>query len=130
MPIRRPRAAEPRRRRPGRPPTARTYLVSALELHLGRLLTAWRRLEIGLLLEAAERGHDAAGEQPEPGVVVAHGLVEAHALDGDAILGALELALQGEEVLVGLELGIPLDGDEQPAQGAAQLGLRVLELLE
>src|SRR5690349_20944165 len=101
-----------------------------LELHLGGFLGAGGGLEVGLLLEAAQRGHQAPGEEPDPGVVVAYRLAVAHALDRDAVLGSLELALQREEVLVGLELRIALDGDQQPAQRATQLGLRLLELLE
>src|SRR6266542_3872610 len=112
------------------PSAGRTRAEDALELHLGRLLATGRGLEEGLLLEAAEGGDHAAGIKLEPRVVVAHRLVEAHALHRDPVLGALELALQLEEVLVGLELGIALDGDEEPAQRAAQLGLRLLELLE
>src|SRR5258706_15463524 len=90
----------------------------ALELHLGRLLAAGRRLEEGLVLEAAEGGDEAAGEEAQPRVVVAHRLVEAHALHRDAVLRALELALEREEVLVGLEIGIALDRDEQAAERA------------
>ena len=38
--------------------------------------------------------------------------------------------LQGEEVLVGLQLRIALDRDEQPPERAGELVLRVLEFLE
>src|SRR5215470_10898523 len=101
-----------------------------LELHLGGFLAARRRLEVGFLLEAADGRDQAAREQPDPGVVVAHRLAVAHALDRDAVLGALELALERQEILVGFELGIALDGDEQPPECAAQLGLGLLELLK
>src|SRR5262249_53912258 len=101
-----------------------------LELHLGGFLAARRRLEVGLLLEAANGRDQAAREQADPGVVVAHRLAVAHALDRDAVLGALQLALERQEVLVGLELGIALDGDEQAAERAAQLGLGLLEFLK
>src|SRR5262245_9953926 len=76
----------------------------ALELHLGRGLAPRRRLEVRLVLEASERRDDAGGEEADPCVVVAHRLVVAAALDGDAILGAFELALQRQEVLVRLEV--------------------------
>src|SRR5882672_4656497 len=93
--------------------------VGALELHLRHLLAARRRLEESLLLEATNARHHARREKAEPRVVILHGLVEAHPLDGDAILRALELALQGEKVLVALELGIALHGHEQPRQRSA-----------
>src|SRR6266508_4206438 len=102
----------------------------ALELHLRRLLAAGRRLEEGLLLEAANARDEAGRKETKPGVVVPHGLVEAHALDGDAVLRSLELALEREEVLVALELGVALDRDQQSRERPAQLVLRVLELLE
>src|SRR5947209_1282840 len=95
-------------------------LAGTLELHLRHLLATWRRLEESLLLEAANACHDAPREEAEPRVVVLHGLVEAHALDGDAVLRALELALESQEVLVALELGIPLHRHEQPREGSAQ----------
>src|SRR5712692_8545557 len=105
-------------------------LGGTLELHLRHLLAAWRRLEESLLLEATNARHHARREEAEPGVVVLHGLVEAHPLDGDAVLRSLELALQREEVLVALELWIALHGHEQPRQRSAELILRVLEFLE
>src|SRR5882724_6630480 len=72
----------------------------ALELHLRHLLAARRRLEESLLLEAANPRHDTPREEAEAGIVVFHGLVEAHPLDGDAIFRTLELALERQEVLV------------------------------
>src|SRR5215470_10217197 len=109
---------------------ALALFLSLLELHLRRRLAARRGLEEGLLLEAAQGGDEARREDAHAEVVVAHRLVEALPLHGDAVLRALELALQGEEVLVALELGIALHGDEQAGEGAPQLVLRVLELLE
>src|SRR5262249_7533834 len=64
------------------------------------------------------------------------GVVDAHRLDvvaprhRDAVLGAFELRLQGEEVLVRLELGIALADREQAAERAGELRLCVLEFLE
>src|SRR5712692_9027773 len=46
-----------------------------LELHLGHGLALRRRLEEGLLFEACHPGDDAAGGEPEPGVVIADGFV-------------------------------------------------------
>src|SRR5215813_2311950 len=101
-----------------------------LELHLRHRLGARGGLEEGLLLEAAQGSDEARGEDAHAEVVVAHRLVEALALHRDAVFRALELALQGEEVLVALELGITLHGDEEAREGAPELVLRVLELLE
>src|SRR3972149_6037531 len=90
--------ARPRLRPPGR----------RLEFDPGDGLAARRRLEEGLVPEARERGHEAAPEEPEAGVVIAGRLVEAAALHGDAVLRALELALERQEVLVAPELRIAL----------------------
>jgi hypothetical protein len=48
----------------------------------------------------------------------------------EPVLGAFELRLQGEEILVRFELGISLRHREQPAERARQLGLGILEFLE
>src|SRR5215468_8258812 len=119
----------------GEQPSALAHATSrvrprGLELHLRDGLTARRRLEEGLFLEAAQRRDEAGGEDPDAQVVFAHGLVEALALHRDAVLRAFELALESQEVLVALELGIALDGHEQPGEGAAQLVLGILEPLE
>src|SRR5207248_11330154 len=118
-----------RSRPPGRRPRGAGW-TGGLELDLRGGLAAGRGLEVRLLAEAAERRDHAPGEALERGVVVSHRLVEAHPLDGDAVLRPLELALEGQEVLVRLELGIALHGDEEPAQGPPELGLGVLELPE
>src|SRR5215470_5798512 len=109
--------------------SARTTTASRLELHLGSGGRVGRGLEVRLRLETGEAGHEAIGKDRQPSVVLAHRLVVAAALDHDAVLGALELRLQREEVLVALQLRITLDRDQQPAQRSAQLLLRGLEAL-
>src|ERR1700687_1616939 len=101
-----------------------------LELHFRDRLAPRRGLEERLLLEAAQPGDDARREDPDAQIVVAHRFVEALALHGDAVLCSLELALERQEVLVALELGVPLDGDEQAREGPPELVLGLLELLE
>src|SRR5471032_1591558 len=83
-------------------------------------------------LVRTEGGHrpQHARERLEFGVVGAHGLDVVAARHGDAVLGAFELRLQREEVLVRLEVGIVLADGEQPAERAGELALRVLELLQ
>src|SRR5262245_61329626 len=108
-------------------PARRFRAGRALELHLRRRLAARRGLEEGLVAEAAERGDQARGEEPEPRVVLAHPLVVAAPLHGDAVLRALELVLERQEVLVGFQVGVALDGDEQAAERPAELSLRLLE---
>src|SRR5258705_574796 len=110
-------------------PASQSRAGRALELHLRRRLAARRRLEVGLLPKAAQGGHEAARKQPEPRIVLAHRLVVAPALDGDAVFRALELALQRQKVLVGFQVGVALDGDEKAAQRPAQLALCLLALL-
>src|SRR6185295_17719843 len=101
-----------------------------LELDRRRRVGARARLEVAPRREAAERRDQAARKAGDRRVVLADGLVVAAPLDRDAVLGALELALEREEVLVGLEIGVPLDDGEEPAESAAQRRLRVLELPE
>src|SRR5262249_3963681 len=86
-------AHRPRGRRVPPPPVP----LILLELHLGRDVAARRRLEERLLLEAAQGGDEARREDSDAEIVVTHRLVETLALHGDAVLRALELALQGEE---------------------------------
>src|SRR5687767_4635653 len=111
-----------------RPAISNTAAVP-LELDLGRSGRVGRGFEERLGLKAPEAGHEAAGEEPNASVVLAHGVVEAPPLHGDAVLGAGQLGLQREEVLVGFQLGILLDGDEQAAESAAELALRRLQAL-
>ena len=74
--------------------------------------------------------HSIAGEGPQLGVVGAHRLDVVAPRDGDAVLGALELRLQRQEVLVRFQVGIVLAHREQPPERARELVLRVLELLQ
>src|SRR6266478_2020946 len=122
------RRASSRRLRRMRP--APGSFQAFLELHFRNVLAPRRGLEEGLLLEAAQPGDETGREHPHAEIVVAHRLVEALALHGNAVLRPLELALQGEEILVALELRITLDGDEKARERAPELILGILELLE
>ena len=75
-------------------------------------------------------GPDHAGEGAQRRVVVAHGLIVVAARHGNAVFGAFQLRLQGQEVLVGLKLGVGFDRHQQPRQGAGKLALSLLILLE
>ena len=81
--------------------------------HLGGLLgdgEVLHRLRIGI----EDRAPPASGDGPDLGVVVLdRGDVVAPG-DGDTVLGALELRLQREEVLVRLQVRIVLDDRQQP----------------
>ena len=57
-----------------------------------------------------------AGNLPARRVVLLDALVVAHALDGDAILGAGQFVHQTVELLVGAKLRIVFDDREQPAE--------------
>ena len=76
--------------------------------HLGGLLGDGKVLHrLGIWIE--HRAPPAARDGPDLGVVVLHrGDVVAPG-DGDPVLGAFELRLQREEVLVRLQVGIILD---------------------
>ncbi len=73
---------------------------------------------------------DAAGKGADLGVVALHRCDEVTPGHRDAVLGAFELRLQGKEVLVGFELRVALGDRHQPAEGAGQLVLCLLELLQ
>src|SRR5512145_3222007 len=94
---------------------ARRTTGSRLELHLRRRGGVGGCLEELLGREAGQARHHVGGEARHARVVFAYGLVEAPTVEGDAVLGALELALERQEVLVALELGIALHRDEQAA---------------
>jgi hypothetical protein len=95
----------------------------ALELDLGGLFGAGLSTEISLVHEAAaeRRREEHGGEAVAPGVELSGGLVEAHAFDGDPVLGALELRLQITEVLRRLQVRIAFDHDHQARQRGRKL---------
>src|SRR5262245_14262097 len=91
----------------------RSILALVAEVDLGRFLGARRRLERHLGLGAIEDlGADRVREGPDAGVIGLDRLIIIPAGDQDRILRALDLALQGQEVLVRLEVRITLEGDE------------------
>jgi hypothetical protein len=102
------------------------------EVDLRRLLDLGRVLdgEVGLGLVAEHHRREVDRELPDVGVVVLHRADVTLALDGDAVLGAFQLRLQLQEVLVGLELRIVLADHQQAPDRALQLALRLLELLQ
>jgi hypothetical protein len=65
---------------------------------------------------------------PVSAVVVGGGVVERLPGEADLVLGRGQLLLQGEHVLVGLEVRVRLGQGKEPAQGAAQLGLGLVKL--
>src|SRR5262245_50595195 len=96
-------------------PSAR---IEPLELHL--------RVALGILADGEllhrlvalveRRRPDHAGKGAQFGVVGAHRLDVVAPRHRDAVLGALELRLQREEVLVRLEIGIALGHGDQAAE--------------
>src|SRR5215210_962056 len=83
-----------------------------------------------LRVRIEDRRDPAPRDGAQLGVVLAHRADVVAARDRDAVLGALELRLQGEEIGVRLQLGIALDGDEEAAESARELVLRLLEFPE
>src|SRR5262245_64304433 len=79
--------------------------------HFGCFFRAGFGMEITLLREAAteHRGHEHRREAVSLGIEPTRRFVEAHSLDGNAILSALELRHQIAEGVGGFELGIALD---------------------
>src|SRR6266852_7248258 len=101
-----------------------------MERRLARCSRARLCLEIGLLVEAVaeEASEEGRRKTVALGVDLARRIVEAHALDRNAVLGALELRLQVAEVRRRLELGVLLRNDEQPRQRRRELSLRLFEI--
>src|SRR3954465_7395283 len=80
-----------------------------------------RCLEEGIFLEAEHLRRQVRRELTARRVVGLDGFVVAHALDGDAVLGAGELVHQPVELFVRLELRIVLDYREPPAESGRTL---------
>src|SRR5262249_35922743 len=99
-----------------------------LERYLGRCALGLRGFEQRRLLEAEHAGHLDGREDLAPDVVVGGGVVERLPRETNLVLGRGQLLLQGEHVLVGLEVRVRLGQGKEPAQGAAQLGLGLVKL--
>src|SRR5689334_20617896 len=78
-----------------------------------RNVAALLRLKIGPGGKAGHVGDDKGRETLDGGIVVLGRLVEKIAGRGDAVLGALQLRLEIEEVLVGLQVRITFHNDQQ-----------------
>src|SRR5208283_2839389 len=65
-----------------------------IKLHRRRLLRPGRGLEIGLVLETKRAGEKDRRDALDGGIIVARGVVESSAFDGDAVLRAFELRLE------------------------------------
>ena len=79
--------------------------------------------EVGFVFEAHHAGDEEGGEAVAGGVVVADGVVEAAAFDGDAIFSAFELGLEVAEVLAGFQVRISFGDDEEAGEGGWRAGL-------
>src|ERR1043165_3491691 len=79
--------------------------------------------------EVEHAGEDAVGERLARGVVVHHRVVERLAREGDLVLGAGELLLQREHVLVGFQVRVRLGEGEHLAEHAGQRALGLAQLL-
>src|SRR5215831_16442211 len=102
------------------------------EFHLRwRLRTlAGSKLRHRFVVAEQRRSPQQTGERPEGRIVCSHCFDVVAPRHRYAIFSAFELRLQGEEVLVRLEIGIVLADGEEPAQRAGELSLRILELLQ
>src|ERR1035438_767999 len=97
-------------------------LLGCTEIHFGRHARALGRSEVVVVpLESCPTGIDAVGELADVSVVILNGLVIPAAFDGDAILASGQFVLKGCEVLIGLEIGVVLNHEQQSADGAIQL---------
>src|SRR6516164_7550130 len=87
-----------------------------LERHLGRCALGLCDFEQRRLLEAEHAGHLDSREDLAPDVVVGGGVVERLPGEADLVLGRGQLLLQGEHVLVGLEVRVRLGQGKESAQ--------------
>lgn len=78
-------------------------------------------LDQRLLRMAAPRGDDRRGEHLDGVVVVRHGRIVRAAYGLQLVLHLLDLPLQVEELRVGLQFGVILDGDMEPAEQRREL---------
>src|SRR5436190_9049606 len=102
-----------------------------LELYLRSLALLCRlgRLQQLGLTEAEHPGKDRIGERFALGVVFHHRIVERLARERDLVLGAGELFLDREHVLVRFQIRVPLGQREQLAEHPGQLALGLREAL-
>src|SRR5438067_1771388 len=103
----------------GRRGSGRRRVAERVEVHLRRFLRSGGAAEVRLLREPAS-GHEVGRKLLGGGVVGRYHVVVALALDGDAILGSLELRLQLEEVLIRFQVRVALDDDQEARQRPAQ----------
>src|SRR5882724_10725862 len=103
-----------------------------LELDLRRALGLFGDGErLHRLVGLVERARpDHAGKRLEFGVVGLHRLDVVAPRDRNAVLGAFELRLQREKILVRFQLRIGFGDDEQTPERTGKLALRFLEFLE
>src|ERR1035441_629741 len=104
----------------------------ALEFDLGYLLGLLGDRESLADLEVRVEGRcdPASWNGSELGVIALHRDNVIAAGHGDPILGALELRLKREKILIGLEIGVGLGYREQAAERAADGALVLLELVK
>src|SRR5690349_7633072 len=108
-----------------------TSASTRVEVDRGRVLRGGGRLERNLGLGAVEDlGADCGGEGADQRIILPHRLVVIAARHLDAVLGAFELVLQGEEVLIGLEVRIGLLKPLQRDNSLGQPALRFIESLD
>src|SRR4029079_6339100 len=84
----------------------------------------------GLCVRIKYRAPPAAGDRPDLRIIFLHRGDVVLARDGDAVLGAFELRLERQEVLVRLQIRIVLGDGQQTAERTGEAVLRLLEFLE
>src|SRR5215471_3307360 len=106
------------------------YWEVALEFHLRGRLGVVGGGELRHRLVSAEEGGgpEHARKGLELGIIGANRVDVVAPCDRDPVLGALELRLESQEVLVRLEVRVVLAHRKQAAKCARELVLRVLEL--
>src|SRR5690606_9782039 len=94
----------------------RSIMSSRSKLHFGSLVGPRFSSKVAFLLEAKNARGNIVGEPPYRRIILLGRFVECAALGADAVFGTLQLRLQFEEVLVGLQFRVTLNTHQQAPQ--------------
>src|SRR5690606_17548712 len=87
------------------------------EVYLRNIFGSRIGAEQGQGVKIGQRGNDIGWNLLDLDIVLCRQFIEAVALHIDPVLGTLQLGLQFQEVLVGLELRIAFHGHQQSGEG-------------
>jgi hypothetical protein len=104
--------------------------TAEIEVHFWGFFGTFFGLEVRTLFEAEGGCVEDSGDTFDFGVEGLDDFIEAATFDGDAVFGAFELGLEGDEAGVGFEVGVAFDDDHEAAEGTTESALGFFELFE